>query len=312
MTTSVVICAYSDERWDDLVAAVRSVAGQSPAPHQVIVVIDHNDDLRARAAERLGCTVVANAGPRGLSGGRNTGLATATGDIVAFLDDDAVAAPGWLASLTSHFADPAVAGVGGRVLPSWDEPPPAWLPEEFWWVIGCSYRGLPTEVARVRNPIGANMAFRREVLDDVGGFDTDFGRVGTSTGHNEETELGVRVAARRPGAVILYEPAAVVDHRVPAARLSWDYFRHRCYTEGLAKAQLSRLRGAREGLSAERSYVTHALPWAVGTGVAESLRTRTAPGLTRSAAVAAGLALTTAGYVVGRVTALSGRGRSPR
>ena len=119
--------------------------------------------------------MVANTGTRGLSGARNTGVDAASGDIVAFLDDDAAAADGWLAALTAPFADPHVVGTGGGAEPVWTLPRPGWFPDEFGWVVGCSYRGLPVTRAPVRNPIGCNMAFRRAALLEVGGFRDEVG-----------------------------------------------------------------------------------------------------------------------------------------
>jgi glucosyl-dolichyl phosphate glucuronosyltransferase len=100
---SVIICAYTVERWDDTMQAVASVQAQQPTPNEIILVVDHNPELLTRLAEGLpGVRVVSSTNERGSSGARNTGVALATGDIVAFLDDDAVAQPGWLAALTAH------------------------------------------------------------------------------------------------------------------------------------------------------------------------------------------------------------------
>src|SRR5436190_12490052 len=117
---SVVICAYTLDRWDDLTAAIAAVQKQTVAPHEVIVVADHNPNLQARAiAELPNVTVVPNHEPAGLGGARNSGLAAATGSYIAFLDDDAIAADDWLERLAAGYADPAVVGIGGAILPTW-------------------------------------------------------------------------------------------------------------------------------------------------------------------------------------------------
>nr|BFF13601.1 hypothetical protein GCM10025699_49040 [Microbacterium flavescens] len=120
-TTTVVVCAYTEDRWDDLVASVESVRGLPEAP-EALLVIDHNDALLARSRDRWSdVIVVPNEFRQGLSGARNTGVKLASGDVVAFLDDDATAEPDWLTHLLAPFADPAVAGVGGHATPVWPE-----------------------------------------------------------------------------------------------------------------------------------------------------------------------------------------------
>src|SRR3954447_12263365 len=214
-TLTVVICAYTLERWDDIRAAVASLRAQTRPADQVVLVSDHNDELLTRAREAFPDVLCfANEETRGLSGARNTGVRAATGDVVAFLDDDAAAEPDWVARMLEAYADPHVAGVGGHVVPAWQAPRPAWFPDEFLWVVGCSYRGLPTGRAEIRNPIGANMSFRRDVFTGVGGFDEAMGRLSKDAAGCEETESAIRARAADPGARIVLEPDAACRHNV--------------------------------------------------------------------------------------------------
>ncbi|MGQ0432024.1 MAG: glycosyltransferase family 2 protein [Microthrixaceae bacterium] len=303
-SATVVICAYTEDRIDDIVAAVESVRGQASAA-QVLLVIDHNPRLLATLVDRWAdVEVVPNSGQQGLSGARNTGVALAQHPVIAFLDDDAVAEPTWLAALVALFADPDVFAAGGTVTPAWDAEAPTWLPSEFLWVVGCSWSGLPTERGEVRNPIGASMAIRRDVFALVGGFQSDLGRVGRVPLGCEETELCVRAQAAMGGKV-LYEPAAVVHHRVPATRASVRYFFERCYAEGRSKAIVSRLAGAQAGLSAERSYVTSVLPRAALRELARAARADGAAAA-RLALLLLGTLVTTAGFVSGTLRRSSG------
>ena len=304
LTASVVICAYTEERWSELVEAAESARAQTYPPAETVVVIDHNEALLARAREAIagdGIVVVANTGPQGLSGARNAGVAASTGDVVAFLDDDAAADPDWLRTLVDAYADDRVIGAGGSIAPLWESAAPRWFPSEFLWVMGCTYRGLPAYPASVRNLIGANMSFRRSAIDSAGGFLSGFGQVAEGMLRCDDTEFCIRLGRRLPDGVILYQPAAGVRHHVPRARASWRYFRRRCFTEGLAKAHLSRLAGATEGLSSERRYTLHTLPSGVGRGIAEASTGRDLAGLARSGAIVAGLGITAAGYVLGRL-----------
>ena len=269
---SVIICAYTEDRWDDLIASVESVKLQTLPPREIIVVIDHNPGLLKRVQEQVpGVVVVENTQARGLSGARNSGIAVAQSRIITFLDDDAMAAPGWLMSLSEAFTDPQVLGSGGPVIPLWLEGEPAWLPEEFNWVVGCTYRGMPITSKTIRNPIGANMSFRREVFEAVGGFRSEIGRVGIRPLGCEETELCIRIRQRWPERSFLYQPRASVFHRVPGSRTCWRYFCSRCYSEGISKAFVSQYVGAKDSLASERIYTFRTLPQGVLYGVIDAL-----------------------------------------
>ncbi|MDX6426583.1 MAG: glucosyl-dolichyl phosphate glucuronosyltransferase, partial [Gaiellaceae bacterium] len=275
LSFSVVICAYSDDRWLDLERAVASVETQTRPALETVVVVDHNPGLLARArAELAGVHSVPNSGERGLSGARNSGVAAARGDIVAFLDDDAAAADEWLERLAACYADEEVIGVGGSIAPVWPRARPAWFPPEFDWVVGCTYRGMPSSRTSVRNLIGANMSLRRTTLAAVAGFRSGIGRIGTRPVGCEETELCIRALQRWPGRRFVYEPQARVSHRVDAARTGWRYFLRRCYAEGQSKAQVARLCGARDALATERAYTLRVLPLGAVDALREAVRRR--------------------------------------
>ncbi|MGH7743675.1 MAG: glycosyltransferase [Candidatus Dormibacteria bacterium] len=299
LSVSVIICSYTEQRWEDLVAALASVQRQTSPPEEIILVIDHCPGLLRRAAGELeGVQVVTNRHHQGLSGARNTGLDIATSQVVAFLDDDAAADADWIARLLAGYSDSQVGGVGGRVLPNWRDKRPAWFPTEFDWVVGCSYRGLPTTRGPVRNFIGANMSFRRELLLTLGGFHTALGRIGTRPLGCEETELCIRIQRTYPDCVLVYEPAAQVRHSVPASRGTWSYFHSRCYAEGLSKATVSRLAGANRALSSERSYLLCTITRGIMRSLRQVLRGRLS-GIATALAMVAGVTTTVLGYAVG-------------
>jgi GT2 family glycosyltransferase len=260
---SVIICAYTQARWDDLSSAIASAVAQ-PATREVLVVIDHEKELLQRArAEWDGPTVkvIPNRFRQGLSGARNTGARAATHDIVAFLDDDATAAEGWLGEMLDCFDSTDVVGVGGFAAPAWPGgTAPVMLPPELLWIVGCSYRGLPTRRADVRNVIGCSMAFRKQPLLDVGGFNSDTGRVGRIPLGGEETEMCIKLRQADPTARIVFEPRSSVSHRVTADRATWKYVARRSFYEGVSKSALSKSLGAQDALSSERSYTTRILP----------------------------------------------------
>ncbi|HEY4389177.1 MAG TPA: glycosyltransferase family 2 protein [Ktedonobacteraceae bacterium] len=312
---SVVICVYTEKRWNEIVAAVASAQQQTLPPKDIIVVVDYNPALLQRAQENLsGVSVVENRGDKGLSGARNTGWTTAQGEVVAFLDDDAIAEPDWLEQLAACYTGSEVVGVGGKIVPLWQTQRPSWFPDEFNWVVGCTYRGLPTRTARVRNIIGANMSARKDILAAVDGFRESFGcdrgsesASGTlkwfqNSAGDEETELCIRVSQQLPNSMWLYAPAAIVRHQVSAQRTRWSYFLSRCYDEGLGKANLVKMHNTDTGLASERNYTLKVLPAGVARGLAYTLFRLDPSGMSRAGAIVSGLAATIIGYLVGSIS----------
>ncbi len=300
---SVVISAHTQRRWNETLAAVESAREQSFPNKEIIVVVDHNPPLHAALADALpDVMVVENAEQRGLSGAKNTGVGLAKGEVVAFLDDDAVADPDWLKFFVDSYADPDVIGVGGLTLADWKIPRPSWFPTEFDWVVGCNYRGMPESRTPVRNLLGGNSSFRREAFELAGGFQNGIGRsAGKRPLGCEETEFCIRLNQRSPGSVLLIDERAMIWHLVPPDRCRLSYFHSRCYAEGLSKALVTASVGTRDGLSAERHYTTRTLPLGVARGLRDFLRGDVS-GLSRAGAITTGVSCTVAGYVVGSVT----------
>ena len=201
-----------------------------------------------------------------------------------------------------------------RIVPAWQTARPRWWPEEFDWVVGCTYRGMPEDRATVRNLIGCNMSFRREVFERVGAFTEGIGRVGHAP----------RRAARRPSCAsgwhsggrrrtIVYEPAALVHHHVPADRASWSYFRRRCFAEGQSKARVTDC-GRRRRCPVRRAQLRRC--GRSGGGVAAGPSAHAARGDYRGArarrpSIAAGVVMAAAGYADG-TAGPAGGGRRER
>ena len=292
---------YTEERWPQIEHALSSIAEQTVRPGQVVVVVDHNPALCQRLATQYpDLEVIPSKFARGLSGARNTGIDHAKGDVVVFLDDDAYADPRWLQSLLACYDDQSVLGVGGLVLPDWSSTDrPGWLPDEFLWVVGCSYRGLPETKAEVRNPIGANMSFRRTAFDRAGYFDSSVGRNAKVTWPIgcEETEFSIRLRQVSPDGRIIYEPRAAVYHHVDDSRRTWRYFFDRCYAEGFSKARVAKLSGMSSALSSERTYVIHAVQQAFYREFSGLCHTGSKDALGRLVALLLGVSWTAAGFV---------------
>ena len=261
---SVVISTYSKERARYLSECIRSLKNQSLKPDEIILVLDPFPDLIEFYKSRFSNDVlIVVSEKRGLSNARNAGIKNANGDIICFLDDDAVADEKWLENLVKSYTDKNVVCVGGFIRPFWEHGTPKWFPEELYWIVGCSYKGLPEHKAVVRNPIGCNMSFRKEVFKKVGLFRTDIGRFGKRLQGSEEPELTIRILKSIKKSKIIYDPSAVVHHKIPKQRGSLKYVWVRSFYEGLSKAAITDKSINSEELATESSYLKYILSIAI-------------------------------------------------
>jgi GT2 family glycosyltransferase len=246
ISVSAVVCCWTEERLGDIRDAVASLRHQTLPPREIIVVVDNNRALYSRLADEMRgvAEVISHEGPRGLSAARNAAAAVASSDLIAFLDDDAVAAPDWLERLIPIFEDPRVVAAGGVAVLQWTERGrPWWLPPELEWSVGGSLYPLPARSVDVRNPHGHNMVVRREVFSALGGFSRDFGAMGMKPGPGEEAEFCLRAATFVNGARVVLNPRARVSHKVGREKLHPMAIWGRWWNEGYYKAALLRQLG---------------------------------------------------------------------
>jgi GT2 family glycosyltransferase len=296
-TVSVIICAYTERRWWLLEKAIASVDAQTSPPGEIILCIDHNEDLlqrcerhfrRGRPASAIPVIVLANKYDGHLGSARNTAAESAHGDVLAFLDDDAAAEADWLERLIDPYDDREVGAVGGAPLPVFEERRPRWFPREFDWVFGCAYRGLPSTRAPLAHLIGANMSARRSVLQGIGGFHSD---------DHDDMDMCHRIAFAQYQ--VLYEPRAVVHHFVPATRTTWHYFWRRCYFVNQSKVEAFANMQSAAHLGAERAFVLRTLRTGVSAELRETVRGDPV-GLVRVSAMILGILLAASGHLSGR------------
>jgi hypothetical protein len=296
-SASVVVPAWCWERREELAVCLRAIEQQTVEPAETIVVIDHNPQLLEWTRETFPAVqTIPNRYAQGVVGARNSGVEAASGEVIILTDDDTESEPTWIERLLSPFTDPNVVGVTGQLVPNWQAGEPRWFPPEFYWVFGCSYTGLPTEVAPVRNPIAANMAVRGKQLREIGGFrqganprQIKYRGVVIAGGHAlEDTELGIRIGSRWPQMSWLYQPHATVRHAVSGEQATLGYLMRRSFEEGASKVELARQVGTENGLSSERRYVTVVLPCGIARGFWQAL-SGDANGALRSAAIVIGL-----------------------
>lgn len=232
MNISVVLCTFN--RCLSLPRALDSLGAQT-LPESVsweAIIVDNNSSDGTRALSEEYCHRYpgrfryAFEPQQGLSRARNTGIRHATGEIIAFIDDDVVADPEWLRNLTASLLQGEWAGAGGRILPPSEFSPPDWLTLGGEMDLGgplalFDLGDRPMELGRA--PYGTNMAFRKSMFDKYGAFRVELGRCGKNLLSGEDTEFGKRLMAA--GERLCYEPAALVYHPVPDERLSELHFR---------------------------------------------------------------------------------------
>jgi glucosyl-dolichyl phosphate glucuronosyltransferase len=311
------------KRWELLVRAVESARSQTVPVKEIVVCIDNNDELLARAQhewqgaeepavvvipnrhsahlERVAVHQAAHGSTRrfGAGSARNTATDAATGDVIAFMDDDARAEPDWVERLLDVFATPSVTAVGGPPIPDYETARPAWYPGNFDWVFGCAYDGMPTSIQPLRHLIGANMAVRRSSFEAVGGFvGSDF----------DDLNLCMRLIERFGVDSVVYTPHAVVHHFVTAERVTWRYFWRRCYFVNREKVRVFRRIGSAANLVAEREFVIHALKTQALLSVRRLVR-GDFHALQAFAAMIAGIALAGFGHMRGQVDRLMSASR---
>jgi GT2 family glycosyltransferase len=241
---TAVVCTHNRAAY--LAKALASLARQSlPRTEYDILVVDNasTDETRRVVDEHRAST--PNLGyafePRlGLAHARNRGARVATGTLVAYLDDDAVASPQWLETLVEIFTRvrPEPGCAGGRIDPVWEAPRPDWLGDTLLpYLTILDWAPEPCTLGPTQFIAGANMAFPRRLLEAVGGFPPDLGRTGSGLLSNEE--LAVQRVLRTRGYSCFYHPEARVAHHVPRSRLTRAYFRRRFYWQGVSDARLT-------------------------------------------------------------------------
>ena len=306
LTVSVVICAYTEKRWDMLTRAVDSVLEQSYPVAELIVCVDHNLELAERckrnwddsaAGSSTPILILENKYAGRLGSARNTAVEYASGEIVAFLDDDASAHQDWLALLMAPYQQAEVVAVGGAPVPVFETARPAWFPPQLDWVFGCYYDGLPSSLSSVDRLIGASMSARRDALNAIGGFHSD---------NHDDMDMCLRLAHQHGHQAILMEPRAVVYHNVVAERVTWNYLWRRCFFVNKGKVQAFRDMESAASMKADVKFVTGAIKRSVVQCVRDLMR-GDINGVSRLTVLVVALLLAASGNIAGQISYLSTR-----
>ena len=249
---SVILCSH--DRLHYVRSCMESLASQTVDQDEFeIILVDSGSPAAVHVELKRLVGQVANARllrleRPGVSLARNAGACAATGDYVAYIDDDAMAAPDWIEQIQHVLAEqdcrPAV--LGGRVLPVWEKPLPDWWPHSLRGVLSIiehegagEYRtdALPASV----EPYGVNMILRRDVMLRHGGFAEALGRLGLVLQSDEDVQLAWRL--QDAGFSAVYDSRVVVHHSIQAKRLNVEWLLSRLYWQGASTVQTRRLLG---------------------------------------------------------------------
>lgn len=239
-----IILPTAGSRPDYLIEAVRSLRSQvlSHAEAELLVV-----ENRANSQLSLSEVCLGSEGmpvrlfhePKiGAMWARHRGYRESRGNILVFVDDDIVAPPGWLSALLRSYMDPMVGCTGGKVILDMESPPPKWWKEEFreGHLAQLDYGTERILLNWPRCVWSCNMSVRRHIFESVGGFNPDFSADPAELWNTGDNECGLEWKILQAGYKIFYEPDAWVKHRIPAGRLTPEYFYRRNFIEGVMES----------------------------------------------------------------------------
>lgn len=299
---SVILTAYSPDRFEDTNEAIKSIITGSYDNWEIIVVVDGRKQLADRLQDEWERTdnvkVICNDKNLGAAKSRNKAVDLATGDVVAFFDDDAVADKEWLSELARAYTEHDAVAAGGRIDPIWLTGKPKFLPEEFYWLIGATYKGYPKEMTYVRNTFASNLSLRRSVFLELGGFNPNIGPKGESLLQSAETDLCTRLYIQT-GNKVLYNPEAIVGHRVYQYRTEPTFLLKRAFYQGVSKRGMQLY--TQTELDSESNFLKGLLIQSIPEKIQKIMSGKYKQGLLKAIFLILGIASVGFGYIWGSI-----------
>lgn len=244
---SVAIISYSMDRYEDVIELLHSIEIQTYTNLEVILVIGKSDELYRKLVEyinteiKLNIKTIFNNKDWALSSQRNIGAKEAKGEIIAFVDDDAIVFTDWAYNVAQSFTNDSIIGVTGPAFPLWDEHRfNALLPDELSWIVSCTNWCDWNTIRNVRNVWGMNMAFKKESFERCGYFKTSLGLKGKTGPIAEEVEFSLRVKSAT-NKNIIFNPNVKVYHKVKTYRFNHKYIAQRSYWMGFSRIYIKNL-----------------------------------------------------------------------
>lgn len=243
---SISVVIPTANRHNTIARAVDGIYKNTIAPHEVIVVDQSKDDLTFKTLqpfiEEKKLTYIKDDG-KGISRGRNVGWRIASGDIIAFTDDDAWVDPKWLENVLSTFQGNSfnIGAIGGKIIPVYEEKNPNWsFPEKWEYLLpACNHGDAIIPFAENLFPIGVNFFTFRHLLLKFNGFDENMGFTTGKFFQISGEDVDYHIRLRKSGFDLIYNPNCVVYHPVPLSRQNQDFLNKRLMYEGATYAYRS-------------------------------------------------------------------------
>ena len=253
---SVSISEYDPSEIDRLKNCIKSILEQDYSQFEVILISESeevSEEIRNNYSEDSNVSVVDLENEEGgLSAARNTAIQYASGDVIAYIDSDARAKDGWLKNIGETYRDKNVLAVGGHSTPNWKSKRPAYLPDEFLWMVGSTYKGHPEHGSIMRNGIGCNMTFNRTVLEQIK-FSENLGKNHGYNLQGEEPELGVKMQEQFNTGVY-YNSDADISHDVDKVQTRVKWLSKRAYLQGVSKSIIEH-KSESSSLNTDKSFL---------------------------------------------------------
>ena len=225
MHTSIVVSSIRERR-NELMECIKSLLEQTGSEkYEIIVVCDYDLQL-AISSNNIEIKVI-KINDKGLSHKRNAGIKVAKGEIMAFIDDDAIADKYWLKNLTKYYSDKKVGCVGGRIDPIFKDKIPGWLEGNEMCLGGFNY--FPENGKLKKQIIGANFSVRKCIFDEIGLFSIYYGRGSGKYEYGEEDNLINQIKEKY---TIVFSESAIVKHIIQKEKITKQYIKSNCYSWG--------------------------------------------------------------------------------
>lgn len=231
MRVSVIICTYNRAKY--LAPLLESIAcnDYDTSQYEILVVDNNSSDSTPHVCQQFASQHPTISfryvfeGEQGLSVARNRGIHEAEGELVIFVDDDALVDVHYISFYADYLQNhPDVMAAGGPIEPLYETIEPAWM-TNYTRALLCGWMNYGSRVCTYpdgRYPGGGNAAYRRMVFSQVGEFNTELGRKGNSLMASEEKDIFDKM--HDLGMKVIYLPGPVLHHIIPQYKLEKDYF----------------------------------------------------------------------------------------